>query len=145
MATAYKRTKVFVERGLQLRFARFVILYVFICSVLTGVVIFFTTFLMMGEKLASVYPQGRLVPIFQSVFFWAFVSMIGVMPFIFWGSIVFSHRIAGPLPKIYQALRQIGRGDYNVKLVLRKRDELIDLANEINDMTQSLKEREEKK
>ena len=145
MPESYKRTKVFVERGLQLRFARFVIAYVFASSILTAVVIFFTTFMLMGERLASVYPQGRLVPIFQSVYVWAIVSLLAVMPFIFWGSIIFSHRIAGPLPKIYQTLRQIGRGDFNVRLSLRKGDELVDLATEINDMAGQLRQREEKK
>ena len=144
-ASQYKRTKVFVERGLQLRFARFVILYVFFFASLTGLVIFLTTFMLMGEKIASVYPQGRLVPIFQSVTFWSFVSLLGVTPFIFWGSIVFSHRIAGPLPKIYRALREISDGNFDVKLVLRKRDELIGLADEINQMVLKLKERETKK
>lgn len=142
--SSYKRTRYFVERGLQLRFARFVILFVFLSSIFTGLVIFFTTFMLMGEKLASVYPQARLVPIFQSVYIWAFGSMIAMMPFIFWGAIIFSHRIAGPLPKIYQALRQIGNGNFDVKLVLRKRDELTDLAAEINEMAKKLKEQRTK-
>ena len=145
MAETFRRTKYFVERGLQLRFARFVILFVFLSSFATGLTIFFTTFMLMGEKLASVYPQGRLVPIFQSVYLWAFLSMLGVVPFIFWGSIVFSHRIAGPLPKIYNTLREIGHGNFDVNLVLRKRDELVDLATTINEMAKNLKERETKK
>lgn len=144
MATL-RRKKYIVERGLQLRFARFVILFVFVSALVTGAVIFFTTFMLMGEKLANVYPQGRLVEIFRSVYFWALVSLAGVMPFIFWGSIVFSHRIAGPLPKIYHALRNIGDGNFDVKLVLRKNDELRDLADEINAMARKLREKSESK
>ena len=141
----FKRTKYFVDRGLQLRFARFVIAFVFFASLLTGASIFATTFLLMGEKLASVYPQGRLVPIFQSVYLWAFVSLLAVLPVIFWGSIIFSHRIAGPLPKIYKTLANIGQGNFDVKLTLRKRDELRELADAINDMAKNLRERESKK
>jgi methyl-accepting chemotaxis protein len=140
-----RRKKYFVERGLQLRFARFVILFVFLSAVVTGLAIFFTTFMMMGEKLAAVYPQGRLVQIFRSVYLWAFMSLLAVMPFMFWGSIVFSHRIAGPLPKIYQALRFIGQGNFDIKLTLRKNDELRDLADIINEMARNLKERETRK
>ncbi len=138
------RKQYFVQRGMQLRFARFVILLAFASAVLTGAAIFLTTFMLMGEKLADVYPQARLVVIFQSVYFWALMSLLAAVPFIFWGSIVFSHRIAGPLPKIYQALKNIGDGNYDVKLTLRKRDELRDLADHINEMASKLRQRNDK-
>ena len=140
-----RRKQYFVQRALQLRFARFVILFTFISSILTGGAIFFTTFMLMGEKLVNVYPQARIVEIFQSVYLWAFLSLLAVMPLVFWGSIIFSHRIAGPLPKIYQALRNIGEGNFDVKLTLRKYDELRDLGDNINEMAKKLREREAKK
>ena len=139
------RKKYFIEKGLQLRFARFVIGFVFVSTILTGVVIFYTTFLMLGERLAVVYPQGRLIHIFKAVHLAFFVTMLGILPLIFWGSIVFSHRIAGPLPKIYEALRQIGKGSFDTHLTLRKRDELRELADVINEMSKNLAEREAKK
>ena len=145
MSAAFRRTQYIIERGLQLRFARFVILFVFLSSFLTGAVIFATTFMMMGEKLANVYPQGRLIEIFRSVYMWVCISLAALVPFIFWGAIVFSHRIAGPLPKIYKILREIGQGQFDVKLVLRKHDELKDLAEEINLMAERLGQREQKK
>ena len=138
------RKQYFIQRAMQLRFARFVILFVFVSSILTGGVIFLVTFLLMGEKLAGVYPQARLVPIFQSVYLWAFVSLAGVVPIIFYGSIVFSHRIAGPLPKIYRVLKEIGEGNFDQKIVLRKHDELKELADAINEMAVNLKKAEGK-
>ena len=138
------RKKYFVQRDMQLRFARFVVLLALISSLLTGAAIFFTTFTLMGEKLADVYPQARLVLIFQSVYFWAFMSLLAAIPFIFWGAIVFSHRIAGPLPKIYQAIRSLGDGNYDVKLTLRKYDELRELVDAINETAARLKQREHK-
>ena len=142
MALTFRRKKYFVDQGLQLRFARFVIGFVFFSSILTGATIFFTTFIMLGEKLAAVYPQGRLIEIFRSVYIAFFIDMIVVLPVIFAGSIVFSHRIAGPLPKIYQTLKQIGAGNFDQDLALRKQDELRDLAEAINQMANKLKERE---
>ncbi len=139
------RKKYFIQRGMQLRFARFVIFLAFASAILTGGAIFLTTFMLMGEKLADVYPQARLVVIFQSVYFWAFVSLLAAIPFIFWGSIIFSHRIAGPLPKIYQALKSIGDGNFDVKLTLRKGDELRELADSINEMARKLSQREPQK
>ena len=136
---AAPRKQYFVQKAMQLRFARFVILFVFVSSIQTGGVIFLVTFLLMGEKLASVYPQGRQVPIFQSVYVTSFLGLLGVLPLIFYGSIVFSHRIAGPLPKIYRLLKEIGQGNFDQKLILRKNDELKELADAINDMTDNLK------
>lgn len=140
-----RRKQYFVDRGLQLRFARFVILFVFASAIATGLVVFFTSFFLLGERLAQVYPQGRLESIFRWVYVAFFIDMLVLMPFIFYGAIVFSHRIAGPLPKIYQSLRTIGQGNFDVKLVLRKHDELRELADGINEMAKNLKERETKK
>jgi nitrogen fixation/metabolism regulation signal transduction histidine kinase len=144
MTATFRRKKYLVERGLQFRFTRFVLLFVFFSCLLTGLAIFFTTFMLMGEKLAAVYPQGRLVSIFRSVYVSALFSLLAVIPFIGWMSIKFSHRIAGPLPKIYQALRNIGDGQFDVKLVLRKGDELQELADAINETARKLKERTDK-
>lgn len=144
MAFTLRRKQYFVDRGLQLRFARFVILFVFTASILTALTIFYTTFIMLGERLAQVYPQGRLIHIFRSVHIAFAINLLIILPVIFYGSIVFSHRIAGPLPKVYKALKEIGQGNFDVKLVLRKRDELKDLADVINQMASDLKQRETK-
>ena len=139
-----RRKKYFVERGLQLRFARFVLAFVFISCVITGCVVFYSTFFVLSEKLVGIYPQGRLIEIFHTAY-WAFgLSLLLVAPIIFYGAIVFSHRLAGPLPKIYQVLRNIGAGQWDEKLVLRKHDELKELADAINDMTAKLRERQNK-
>lgn len=145
MAAQYHRRQYFIVPGLQLRFARFVIIFVFASSILTALVVFYTTFMMLGDKLADVYPQGRLEAIFKSTHLALLLNLLILLPVIFCFSIVFSHRIAGPLPKIYETLKQIGRGDFRVNLVLRKRDELKDLAEEINQMAKNLSDRETKK
>ncbi len=146
MATeSFRRKKIFVEKGLQLRFARFVILFVLISCLVTGLLVFYTTFMMLGQRLADVYPPGRLVSIFRTVHLLFVANILIMLPIIFYGSIVFSHRIAGPLPKIYRILREIGQGNFDTKIVLRQHDELKDLAEEINQMALHLKEREIKK
>ena len=97
---------------------------------------------MLGEKLAAVYPQGRLIEIFSRVYLAFFIDMLVLAPIIFVGSIIFSHRVAGPLPKIYRALREIGDGNFDQHLVLRKHDELKELTLAINAMVENLKKRE---
>jgi methyl-accepting chemotaxis protein len=143
MATVlWRRKQLFVQRGLQLRFVRFVILYMLLCCVVTATIVFYATFALLGEKLAGIYPQHRLPEIFGQVYLVFFLSLLAVTPVLLYGALVFSHRIAGPLPKIYQALEDIGRGNFDVRLTLRKHDELAELAERINRMVSRLKERE---
>lgn len=137
----FRRTKYFVQRDMQLRFARFVILFVIASSLVTGLTIFYTTFFMLGERLADVYPQGRLITIFRNAHIALAVNLVLILPIIYWVSIRFSHRIAGPLPKIYQALKDIRDGNFNVDITLRKNDELHELVLLINEMAKSLKEK----
>ena len=137
-----RRKKVLTDRGFQLRFARFVLFYTTLCCFATALIVFYATFTVLSEKLIGIYPQHRLPAIFSKAY-WAFFVGLGVSwPFLFYGAILFSHRIAGPLPKIYKALQDIGEGNFDVKLILRKNDELRDLAEQINNMKAKLKERE---
>lgn len=135
------RRQVVVEKKLQLRFARFVILLTGGAALLTGLAAFYVTYFILGERLSLVYPQSDLIPIFRIVHVGLIAVLLGISPFIFYISLVFSHRIAGPLPKIYRTLRAIGEGQYDQKLVLRKKDELLELADVINEMAAKLKER----
>ena len=139
----FRRKRIFVERGMQLRFARFVLIYMLICSVITATIVFFATSSLLGEKLAGIYPQSRLTEIFGRVYIAFFLSLLASAPLLFYGALVFSHRIAGPLPKIYRALDDIGAGNFDVKVTLRQHDELVDLAEHINRMAARLKQKGE--
>ena len=142
MALFSRRKKYFVERALQLRFARFVLLFMFLTCAITACTVFYFTFTILSEKLADIYPQGRLIEIFRSAYLAFGLCLIVVAPVIFYVGVVFSHRIAGPLPKIYQMLRNIGNGKFDERLVLRKKDELKELADVINEMAAKLQQRE---
>ena len=138
-APLIKRTRIVVAKDFQYRFARFVILFAFGAALVTATTVFFTTFSLLGEKLAGVYPQGRLLPIFRGVYLAFAVNVLILSPLLFYVSILFSHRIVGPLPKIYEVLKKVGEGNLSQKVVLRKSDELRDLADAINRMIEGLR------
>ena len=123
---------------MQLRFARFVLAYMVVCCIITATLVFFATTALLGEKLAGIYPESRLPEIFGRVYVAFFLCLLASAPLLFYGALVFSHRIAGPLPKIYKALDDIGNGHFDVKLTLRKQDELVELAEHINRMAERL-------
>ena len=136
---AFRRKKIFVERGMQLRFARFMIVYNVACCGVIAAIVFYTTSAYLGEKIADIYPQSRLPEIFNRAYLTFALSLLASIPILFYGALLFSHRIAGPLPKIYKALDDIGKGQFDIVLSLRKNDELRDLADHINQMAASLK------
>ena len=140
-----QRKRYFVERKLQMRFARFVLSFMLAGCAVTGIAAFYATFMVLSDKLVGIYPQSRLAEIFSSLYGPLFLALAVVTPVIFYAAIVLSHRVAGPLPKIYQALRDIGTGNFDIYITLRKKDELKELAETINAMAAQLKERELKK
>ena len=132
-----RRKKVVVERSTQYRFARFVILFAVGTAFVTSATVFFTTFSLLGDRLADVYPQGRLQHIFR-------VILIITAPIIFYASLRFSNRIFGPLPKMYEVLRNVGKGDFSQEVQLRRTDQLHEMAGVINEMVKNLRNAKDK-
>ena len=67
-----------------------------------------------------------------------FLASIGI-------TIFFPHKIAGPLYRIERDLREkVGAGDLRVKFILRKGDEVQDLADAINTTIEQLREKIER-
>ena len=58
--------------------------------------------------------------------------------FIGWGSIFLTHKIAGPIFKLSQHFRELGKGDLTVRIKFRKFDEIHYLADQFNEMTGSM-------
>lgn len=136
-----RRRQILVDRKIQFRYAFLTILFALVTALVTGSTVFFTIFNLLGEKLATVYPQGRLIPILQQAYFAFLMNILFILPVLFLASVVFSHRFAGPLPKIEEAIRRIGDGYFDVQLHTRKTDELVHLASVINETAKKLKQK----
>lgn len=61
------------------------------------------------------------------------MALVGMALFI-----LFSHRIAGPILRLEKSLQEIRRGDLTHRIRLRRKDELVDVAGEINRLTEEL-------
>ena len=104
--TAYKRKQYFVKPDLQTKYA-----FMFVLAMGVGI--------NMGVILTLLTPLVR-----QSA--WAFVAFI---------SVIFTHKIAGPIYKIERTCRQmIDDNDLSMSIQLRTGDELQELAEEINQL-----------
>ncbi len=136
---SYKRTQYLVAKKFQLKYVGLILLLVFATAALCAYIVYYTSMLLMGEKLANVYPQGRLVSIVKIINFRIFLSLILVTPLVAMIGIFLSHRIAGPIYRMEKFLVNAASGDLNSHIILRAKDELISLANGINLLIDSVK------
>ena len=135
----YQRKQILVVKKIQFRFAAFVILLAAGTAFVTSLAVYLAVLTVLGDKLASVYPQGRLAPIIRSAYL-TFITVFAIsVPAICYFAFRFSHKVVGPLPKIYRYLVSVGQGIHPGKLVLRDGDHLIELAAVINEMADDLK------
>lgn len=133
-----KRKRYLVSKKFQLMYVGLILLLMFLTAALCSYVVYYTSMITMGEKLANVYPQGRLVSIVNIVNFRILLSIILVSPLVALIGVFLSHRIAGPIYRIERFLGSMAAGDLSERITLRKYDELTTLAGGINRLADSL-------
>ena len=134
----FRRRKYIIQKGLQFRYIGLVFGLALIASIVTGWTVFATGWHFLGEKLASVYPQGRLIYVLRATNLALMRNLLMVSPLIFILGLLFSHRIAGPVYRISKTLEEITKGNLGLKIKLREGDELVDLAYMINNLTDNI-------
>ncbi len=141
MATkpAFRRRNLLIKKGLQLRYIGLIFIALILTSMVTGYTVFATGWTLFSQKLASVYPQGRLLHVLRGINMALIRNLILVSPIIFILGLLFSHKIAGPLYRIEKAIDEISKGSIGLKIKLRRGDELKDLAEVVNTLTENLR------
>ncbi len=135
----YKRTQYLIATKFQLKYVGMILLLVSLTAILCSYVIYYTMMLTMGDKLANVYPQGRLISIVNMVNGRILLTMLLITPLVVIIGIYASHKIAGPIYRIEKFLGSMADGDLTMPLTLRKNDELASLATGINKVIESVK------
>lgn len=134
----YARRRLIIQKEFQLKYVGVILAVMFLSAVISGYTIYYNSWVLLGSKLANIYPQGRLVQIFKSVNIRLAVSMFFVAVLCVGVGIITSHRIAGPVYRMIRFLGSVTNGDYSQRLRLRKKDELKDLAEAINKLVDKL-------
>jgi methyl-accepting chemotaxis protein len=135
----HRRTQYLVARKLQFKYIGLILLLMFLATLMSTWVVYYSIMVLMGEKLASVYPQGRLVQIVNTVNFRILLSFFLITPLVGAIGLFLSHQIAGPILRIERFLNNVASGDISTLLTLRRNDELINLADGINNVVESLR------
>lgn len=137
----YKRKRLFnfsIKRRLQLRILLKIWAIILLSLVVTGVIFYFYSDINVGKSYRMFHIKAQnfldfLVPVLLTGFFASLV--LGVVL-----SLLFPHAIAGPLYRIEREIVDIGRGNLRKEIVVRKGDELKDLADSINIMIMGLRD-----
>ncbi|MCX5677787.1 MAG: methyl-accepting chemotaxis protein [Candidatus Omnitrophica bacterium] len=135
----FKRTKYLVSTKLQLRYVGIILLLMLVTALICSYIIYYTVMILMGEKLSNVYPQGRLIAIINTVNLRILFSLLLITPVVAVIGIFLSHKIAGPIYRIEKFLGDMATGNFAARIVLRKGDELMSVADKINVLNDSLK------
>jgi len=135
---SYRRRRYIVKKEFQLKYVGLIVAVMLLSAVISGYIIYYNSWVLLGEKLANVYPQGMLVQVFRSVNMRLFVAMFFVAIICVGIGILASHRIAGPVFRMIRFLGNVTAGDYSQRIHLRKKDELKDLAEAINKLVDKL-------
>lgn len=134
----FTRKQYIVSPRFQLRYIGVILALMFATAALCSYVVYYNSLILLGEKLANVYPQGRLVAILKTVNLRVLISVIFVTPLVAILGVILSHRIAGPIARIERFLNDVAAGDLSRRLTLRPKDELIPLANGINTVVETI-------
>ncbi|MBR4571193.1 MAG: HAMP domain-containing protein [Candidatus Riflebacteria bacterium] len=134
--TKYKRHTYIIKTGLQLRYMGILTACMLTVAMSVGWIIYHTSWKqIINTPDLSV---DKLYLIFENVnnqlLWWilGFVAIIGVI------SIFVSHKIAGPVYRLEESTKLIASGDLTHRVHLRQGDELGDLQDAFNEMTESL-------
>jgi len=68
--------------------------------------------------------------------------LAGAVPGLLVLAVILTHRVAGPAVALAHTCRRVGAGDLSLPRPLRRRDLLIDLADEVSLMVEGLREQE---
>jgi len=135
----FKRTQYLVQKEFQLKYVGMILALIFLTAALCSYVVYYTSMISLGEKLASVYPQGRLVSIVRAVNFRILLSVIFIAPLVALVGLFASHKIAGPIYRMELFLKAMGEGNFASRITLRTGDQLTTLADGMNNLADSMR------
>lgn len=134
--TKNKRREIYVDHIFQNKFIVQFCGFIFLSVLVLSAILLFQV----KDTTITAFVDSRLVIVDSSDFLIdALVGfgLIGVLIVAFGGLLVavtFSHKIAGPLVNILRNIHQAANGSFNRSIKLRNQDEMVSLAEGLNDM-----------
>lgn len=139
----YRRRIVYIHREYQRSFILKFCMVALGAMFVSGIVLYFLS----RDTITATYQFHHLAlrttaeAILRPLFFTNGVVLLCFLAATVYMTIYVSHKIGGPLWHFGRSLKSIGEGDLRIQINLRKKDQLKELAAQINEMTQGLRGR----
>ncbi len=127
------RAKWLMKHPIQANYLLIVILAMLIPTLLIGFCLYNLIFNLLAKQM--VFPEAimaNLVPVIKRVNVFLMLTLPIATLIILWFALVISHRFAGPIERLEGDLDQILAGDYEHRVQVRKRDDLVGVTKRIN-------------
>jgi hypothetical protein len=137
----FRRRNKVIKPGFQLKMAASAAIFLMIYTLVLGAAVFYP----MAAEFSST-PDGdvRAQLAFSALEvhdkLWPAILCVSVVGF--FGTILFSHRIAGPMYRFEKTVETLTAGDFSIRIKLRKRDEFHQFAEMINNLSTSLEKQQ---
>ncbi len=92
----------------------------------------------------ELWPSAVFLAVFHAVAWMVVVELVVIIPVVIGAGIYMTHRVVGPVGRMKSALEQIGEGRCDVRLKLRDGDVLVELADAINQLAVTMRDRQSK-
>lgn len=133
------RLRFITKNPLQLKYLALILFSILAPLFVVGGCLYYFIFQIMAEQLAI--PESiayNLIPVVNKI---NLILIIGVPPIIIllfiWG-VSLTHRLIGPLKRLEEDLKKIAKGDYSIRVKIRKDDDLKPIADVVNEIIDKL-------
>ena len=129
------RKQYMVKKGFQLRFMTTIIIAMVLIALVTGLTIYYAVM----QTLTTQFHGENLALVKHAITYRLFLRSFLLILAIAIISVFLSHRIAGPIYKFEQTIKECASGKKVNAIKLRKGDEFYELASAINNLIQTKK------
>src|SRR3989337_1178631 len=136
----FRRRNYFIKKNFQVNFTvKFLIIILIEAFLAAGLFLYMSKGTLTTGYLGSELRIARTYDFFLPMLLLSNLIIVGVSAVIGIGVLIFlSHRLAGPLYRFENILDAIKQGDLTQRFKLRENDQLVELANSINEHTDTL-------
>jgi len=132
------RREYYIYREIQFKYIRLTLLLMLLVCIIMGYTVSETSLGVLTKTLSKVYPVEDIKEVYGILNSTLILRLLLMIPVVIVAAMYVSHRIAGPVYRLEKELIQIGEGDLSRRLVLRKNDDLKEMANEMNNVMDRL-------
>jgi methyl-accepting chemotaxis protein len=133
----FRRRHFFIDKQLQTKYILLTIIVLLIYSAVFALLIFLPYILPIHFN-APLAERAEAARILLSLHRSVWPALLVVIPVLGVLSIFITHKIVGPVYRLKQSLRELTAGNLETRVVLRKGDDLQELADHVNQLAETL-------